>query len=524
MARIIVTYYKMQELTVAKRMYYYEAFIDELRKIGNDVLVVNTAFFNRYESNIVRNKELNAIILKKAQDFNPDLIITFNHRIPQCMLDNIDVPIIIWDGDSPLYLCDVEYIKKNTDRYKVFSISKEWYQDYMNMGFKPETYAFMPNATSVCKREMEQNMNITYLGTRIWTSQTIPKGMSNHLYLPQAKAIVMENLRTGNGCSQEYLDKYFKEQKAINNWDERVIYPLLEKRWLTLANVLDLGLTVCGSYSRWESVYEMMPQILAMYDPRRVWTLDENINFYNSSKISLSPIHPQANGKAFPWRAFDVMASNACLVIERSSDLKDLIKNEVDLPMFDSPYDVRNICKELLENEERRKEIVEQSQKWVEKNARWIDRFKDAEQITGIKLLNGNTMGKLEEIVDEIGVVVNPFNDKQHVVRKNKQNVVWLTNYKTKKFSVATVVNKIKGKLKQPYTFKGLIRIIKGTALFSILLCCLRVLDIMGKFCIINDNQFTSLLVVGLGINVVALTVMGIKATKRVIQHIKRKF
>ncbi len=518
MARVIVTYYKMQELTIGKRMYYYEAFIDELRQLGNDVLVVNTAFFNTYDSNEVRNKELNNMILNRAKAFDPELIITFNHRIPQCLLDEFDVPVIIWDGDSPLYLCDIEHIKENIDRYKIFSISKEWYQDYMDMGFKSESYAFMPNATSVRKKDVEQDMNITYLGTRIWTSQTIPKNMSKHIYLPQARKIVLENLTTGKGDSKEYLDKYFGEQQAIQGWDEKVIYPLLEKRWLTLANVLDLGLTLCGSYSRWESVYPMMPQILAMYDPRRVWTLQENIDFYNASKISLSPIHPQANGKAFPWRAFDVMASNGCLVIERSSDLMDLIGNEVDLPMFDSPYEVRDICKELLQNDERRKEIVEQSQKWVEKNARWVDRLRDTQQIVGVKLFDGNEMGKLEEIVDEEGIIIDPRTDKAHSVTLIKDEIVL-----DKQQQKESIIGVMKKALQKFDDIGNILKSLKWVTMLSFLVCVFKLMEMADVLDIMNDSLFTVLISIGLVVSIVLVVALGIKLAKKAIKYILKK-
>lgn len=518
MAKIIVTYYKMQEKSIGKRMYYYEAFIEELRRIGNDVLVVNTAFFNSYESNIVNNKELDRMILNKAQNFGPDLIITFNHRIPQCILDNFDVPIIIWDGDSPLYLCDIEEIKKNISRYKIFSISKEWYKDYIDMGFESSAYAFMPNATSVVKKDVPQNMNITYLGTRIWTRQTIPYGMRRHLYLPQAKSIVLENLNTGKGDSREYIEKYFKEQELTYKWDETAIYPLLEKRWLTLANVLDMGLTLCGSYSRWEAVYEMMPQLLAMYDPRRVWTLSENIDFYNESKISLSPIHPQANGKAFPWRAFDVMASNGCLVIEKSSDLKDLIKGQVDLPMFESPYEVREICKKLLEDEERRKEIVRQSQEWVEKNARWIDRFKDAEKIVDVKLLNGHNYGSLEEIIDEDGILTKPENGEKILVSINSKNVVLLDNKSEKKNFISALKN-----IGRRLSFKNLFNIQKWSAIFAVLLIGLCILNEVPEY----HRDLLKYSIYGvytlLCINCISVGLIAIKAVKKMVNYIKKK-
>ena len=405
MARIIVSYYKMQEISAGARMYYYESVIEELKRQGNDVLVLNSAFFCTYESNIIRNNTVNSMVLKKALDFKADLIITFNHRIPKCILDNIDVPTVIWDGDSPLYLCDVDYIKANLDKYKIFSISKEWYQDYIAMGVRPENYVFMPNATAVVPKDVSQDINISYLGTRIWTDLTLPEQMKDYYHLAAAKNIVLENLNTGNADSKYYLDKFFAEQKNLYHWSEKKIYPLLEKRWLTLASVLDMGLTICGSYSRWEDVYETMPQLLAMYNPRRVWTLKEIIDFYNESKISLSPIHPQANGKAFPWRAFDVMGSNSCLVIERSSDFASLIDGKVDIPMFDSPYEVRDICKKLLSDEPLRKEIILQSQEWVDKNARWIDRFRTAEQVLGIKLTGGTNEGKIEDLVDIHGII-----------------------------------------------------------------------------------------------------------------------
>ena len=421
MARIIVSYYKMQEMSIGARMYYYESVIEELKRQGNDVMVLNSAFMCTYDSNDIENEALNALVLRKTKEFRPDLIITFNNRIPRVILDNTDVPVVMWDGDSPLYLCDTDYMKKNLDRYKIFSISEEWYKDYLEMGVRPENYVFMPNATAIVPKDVPQTMNISYVGTRIWTDLSVPRGMQKYYHLAASKNVILENLNSGNGDNNYYLNKYFAEQVKLYGWDERKIYPLLEKRWLTLANVLDMGLTICGSYSRWEGVYETMPQILAMYNPRRVWTLQENIDFYNESKISLSPIHPQADGKAFPWRAFDVMGSNACLVIEKSSDFASLVKGKVDIPMFDSPYEVRDICKKLLSDEPYRKEIVAQSQEWVNENARWTDRFRTAEQALGMKLLGDDKEAEITDLIDVNGVIED--NKESVTVRMVKNQV-----------------------------------------------------------------------------------------------------
>ena len=89
MARIIVSYYKMQEMSIGARMYYYESVIEELKRQGNDVMVLNSAFMCTYDSNDIENEALNELVLKKTKEFRPDLIITFNNRIPRVILDNV---------------------------------------------------------------------------------------------------------------------------------------------------------------------------------------------------------------------------------------------------------------------------------------------------------------------------------------------------------------------------------------------------------------------------------------------------
>ena len=421
MARILVSYYKLQETTIKTRMYYFEAFAKELCRIGNDVFIINTAYFNEYRSNVVVDASLDKLLLDAAIKFDPELIISFNHRIPKSILQTIDVPIVVWDGDSPFYFCDIDYMKENRSRYQIFSISKQWYEDYLSLGFSKEAYHYMPNATSIEPLSIPQTMNISYLGARIWADKTIPNGLRNHEFLPMCKQLVEESLLTGNTNSEYYLSKYFQQEKLLNGWNETKMYPLLDWRWMVLANVLDLGLTISGHYSRWEDTYELMPQLLSMYNPQRVWTLEENNSFYNKSKISLSPIHPQANGIAFPWRAFDVMASNACLVIAESSDLKTLLADsKVDIPFFSSPYEARTQCINLLEDENRRREVVAASQEWVNNNARWIHRFRKAESILAMPLIHEGEEGSLFDVVfDDKDVSSLIFHSNEVQVQKS---------------------------------------------------------------------------------------------------------
>lgn len=398
MARILVSYYKMQEVGIQTMMYYFEGFMQELRDCGNDVLIMNTAYFNPYLSNEVCNPQLDRLLLDAAIRFDPELIIAFNHKIPRSIAETIDVPIVIWDGDLLDVFSDKDEIKKHISRYQLFTIVQEWRKEYLEFGFPDEAIHFMPNATSIRADDLYQSMNVSFVGTRLWTDGYIPNQLRRHDLLAPSYATVKECLLTNNYDADYYLKENFA---ALIQYDfsPTKIWPLLEFRWLTLANVLDLGLTICGHHARWEDTYSLMPQLLSAYRPRRVWTLEENNWFYNSSKLSLCPMHPQAAGVGFSWRAFDVMASNACLVVSESSELRALTKDYVDLPFYSSPYDARRLCIELLRDDDRRKSIVQASQKYVEENARWDKRIQEAESILGIKLYNPGRVGSATDLL-----------------------------------------------------------------------------------------------------------------------------
>ena len=82
MARIFISYYKVQEVPLKKVLAFWEGLFNELVHCGNEVLYLNTAYFNTYQSNIVDNEKLDSAILESVKKFDPEIIIIFNHRIP----------------------------------------------------------------------------------------------------------------------------------------------------------------------------------------------------------------------------------------------------------------------------------------------------------------------------------------------------------------------------------------------------------------------------------------------------------
>lgn len=95
-------------------------------------------------------------------------------------------------------------------------------------------------------------------------------------------------------------------------------------------------------------------------------TLKENQDIYNSAKIGISVGHLQAKS-GFQWRILDIMASNACLVSDYQSDFDVLFPTNL-FPVYHNPYEAREMCKVLLEDEDLRKKIVIGCQKYVSKN------------------------------------------------------------------------------------------------------------------------------------------------------------
>ena len=102
---------------------------------------------------------------------------------------------------------------------------------------------------------------------------------------------------------------------------------------------------------------------------RKVYSIQHNQDIYNRSKIGINVSHLQATS-GFPWRVMDIMASNACLVTDKHEDFKRLF-GKIPIPTYDSASEAYMVCKELLKDEARRREIVMQCQEVINNNYRF---------------------------------------------------------------------------------------------------------------------------------------------------------
>ena len=400
MAKILVSYFRSDEMSVNDTLCFWDSFFKELTDCGNDVLAINNAYYGIFNPNRTDNIGIKNYLLNEAIKFAPDLIITFNHRILQEILDEFkDVPVVIYDGDELRFFSDLDVIKENIERYKVFSIVEDWRKDYLEFGFKDDQIFYLPPGTSIRKDDnMPQTMNISFLGQRrFFLSSKLKDCIREGRDLDKFYDMYLDFVRTHDYSYEDIYKRNMAYRSDIQMTDAD-LWPLFDQSYLIFANLLDLGLHLGGHEAGWRDIVDFVPQIALTHNKAKVFSLKENQDFYNSSILSLCPMHPQAKGKGYSWRCYDIMASNACLVSSYSSELKEETKGMVDLPMFHTPAEAREICKDLLENPSKRKEIVLASQEYIDKNGRWIDRIRKMEQILDMKLICEGKKGEFKKL------------------------------------------------------------------------------------------------------------------------------
>ena len=399
MAKILVSYWRSDELSSGTTLSFWDGFFRELKACGNQVLAINNAFYNIWDSNTTDNPLIRNYLHWEVERFQPDVIITFNNRILQSLVDNFDGPVVIYDGDHLDYFSDKETIKRDIDRYKVFSIVKSWKKDYLDFGFKSDQIFYMPPGTAVqSDLTVDQTMNISFLGQRRWyLNNRVTEAIRNGRDLDKLYALYQEYAQTGNFDFEKMLWKHGLHKTDIS-YSESDLWPIFDECYLVFAHLVDLGLHIGGHEGGWRDIVDFVPQIAMCHSKSRIFSLKENEMFYNSSKISLNVNHPQGRGKGFSWRCWDIMASNACLVTSTSSELKENIGNAVDIPMFSTPEEARILCKKLLTDDERRKDIVLASQEFVDSHCRWKSRFKEMEQILGVPFICPEEEGSIRKL------------------------------------------------------------------------------------------------------------------------------
>lgn len=396
MSKILILFH--QNIIDPKNIYglsgFYESFAKELAKYSNEVKCLNIAFLKDYpESEITElNREEKEKFLTTLKNFNPEIIFSFNNQITKEIINVTNCPIFIVESDGIDYFPNKHFIKQYLDRYYMVSFSAGFEEDkYYSIGFKKEKICYLHLATSINSENLEKKANISFIGTKFpsISKELFSKIKNNKDIYQDLLSFYKEPYKNGE-C---FFEKYTKEfnAKIID------LYPLQDYRVYVLQSVWDLGVDIYGVF--WDNLpAELFPLVLSFNKEPR-YSLKHNQDIYNSSRINISISHPQCKGYSFPWRIYDIMASNGLLISSYSELLKNYTKDFVDIPMYKSPYEARELCQYALKNPSYCQEIIEKSNLFIEKHGRWKENFKILQDKFKINLLNETNLSKEYEIL-----------------------------------------------------------------------------------------------------------------------------
>lgn len=373
---------------------FYEGWVNALLREGNDVMlmITNDLMVNLWSSNESK-AGLNKVDLDKTiVDFNPDLVITCNNSLYENIPHLLSCPIAIYAADSPAVFSNRSILKNSIDRYDIIAAGADsipMIADYF--GAKARSTHLMHFATDFVAEDMQQNVNISFIGTDFsFAAAPFKKNFSEEEFYDRDKINFKRFLNSFKNDvflkPQEHLNKLELSPSLLKKISHIDLLNLLSSnfRIQVLQSISELGLSLYGSKS-WIDVCNSSVDLALSYSDLEVSSIIDNQNIYNSSKISINISHAQA-GRAFSWRVRDIMACNSVLVSDPREDLVTQFGKYVKIPTYETPYEARQICQKLLQDDIWRKEIIAGSQLAIEEGHRFKHRLKDLEEIFGLKL------------------------------------------------------------------------------------------------------------------------------------------
>lgn len=405
---------------------FYEQLIEELEKNGNEILVFIPQLFNA--RNFCSENPLKAGISEdnlrqQILAFKPDVVFSFNNVNYNKILEVTDCKIVIWDADTLCLWNQRKLIKNNLERYVYFAFS-EYYinrtKEYF--GFKESQCHNVPLATNFKAQKVEQNANISFIGTRFAGFSPIEKIIKAYSGDDELKKIFGRIHKFPFITSENLLydienKKLLEEWKHIDPSEYNCIFSA-EDRIQGLLNICDLGLKLYGDPG-WYSFYGDFPSLASCYIPEKIYSAKQNEDIYNTSKICINFIHAQSI-EGIPWRVPEILATNGCLVSSYTPYLVNSFKKYVKIPTFSNSFEARDLCQKLLKDDKWREDIVRGSNEAINAEWRWEQRFKQMEEIFGFQLTGNQTKGHVDIMYPKF--VSNSIQScfKKHKSFKNK--------------------------------------------------------------------------------------------------------
>lgn len=385
--RIFISFFSCFKNTIndeARIPCFYDAFIKELKKYGNELQVYITDVFGREFQEIPHD------LLKSLEKFSPELCIFFNNNFYD-ISRLFECPIVIYEADSSLFYSNKDALKRNISRYKFVVNYKENADHLINFfGVNKKCILACPPFTSVNAEKKDIKSNIVFIGSKFYEnnhksiysdfmlkSPSIDKkNQFKKLFNIFSKNPFISDTELESIFEKDFIAKYSKYRtvflQSISDY----------RRVKTLSCIADLGLNLYGD-KLWITDTYNEPEVIMSYVDKDVYSLKDNQDIYNSSKIGININHVQAMS-GYSWRVLDILASNSCLVTDYSSTLDPFFK--LNVPFFSNPCEARDCCKRILSNENLRNDIINKCHELIDKDYRFNNIKEKLECFLNIKL------------------------------------------------------------------------------------------------------------------------------------------
>lgn len=415
---------------------YVQGFCNALSRMGNEV------------KSIILNELTEEEVGDEIVSFRPDFIFTINNGgIFKSVLDGTNCPIILVVSDSLPFLKNLNLVREYKERYYFLHTSKDSY-DQIDAVF-PDTPSdrnvILGHVTDLRKQDIEQDISVSFIGSLGNWDKSVPmywRSLFNIFGFSDEEAICQLNNRkkafidqlneyaaapldtSGSVLNHPVLEKFSEMTGGRNYAQAIVMLRTCNLRYAVLSRMKDLGLKVFSYPYGMVDVVCYDIELFDCFDLTPSVTLQDSAYNFNRSKISLNLPHAHVV-EGFSWRVPDILASNACLLSDYRPDLKRLMTGYIDMPMYHSPAEARDLAQKLLKDEVWRKEIVAASQQMIEDKCRFEHRLRKVVDKTGLKLEDSSGKSDLilygddrKEIYD---ARINSSGKEQHVHKGNAE-------------------------------------------------------------------------------------------------------
>ena len=364
---------------------FYDQFAKAFEGKNHKVLLVNNFIPQQ------PREYIDKYLIQKISDFNPDLIIAFNHIINQKIYEKTNCPVIAFEADTIDVFVNSNLMEKYQDRLYLGILNKNRktiVQEKLRW-LKDDKILVIKSSTILKPEKLNQDINISCIATLVG----IPKDF-----------IIIKNL-IKNINNKNYLDKFkLIHARAIENWndindndlkylectyEDFFHFMSFYSRLNILDSVASLGLHVYGKFTSLESIIDLRDLFFSLKQDS-ILSISENQNLYNRSKLSVN-VHFIHNIKkpeysVYSWRVCDIMATESCLVSTECPALDQDFGKWIKIPQFSNRHEAYNLCKKLLVEENYRKDIVAGSQLAIKEGGFTFDnRVKEIEEIFNLK-------------------------------------------------------------------------------------------------------------------------------------------